>query len=186
MRSKHFFIGLASCVSVACAISTGCSSSSSDDSAAPPVDAGPDVTAMDAAPDVAKMDTGVVETGPEACAVDADLATLPVPDASIGDSGATAAECVSCVKVACPTLIATCQMSCECVTAFVDFEQCIGTGQALFGCATSTLGGAGIGETQLACALSCEDECGVGGGGPDGGDGAAADGDDGSTDAASE
>jgi hypothetical protein len=190
MRSNHFWIGMASTVSVACAIFAGCSSSSSSDDTAPPVDSGVDSTAADAAPDV-KADTGPVDTGPEACAVDADLSTLPVPDASIGDSGATAAECVACVKTACPTLLPTCQMTCGCVTAFVDFEQCIGSGMALIGCATSTLLGAntGITETQLACAFSCESECGIGGAttdAGDGGDGAASDGGDGSTDAAGE
>ena len=177
MRSKHFWMGLASSVSVACAIFAGCGSSSSG-GGTEPADSGADVTALDATPDVAH-DSAIVDAPPEAeaCAVDADLATLSVPDASLGDSGATAPECVSCVKTACPTLIGKCQMSCGCVTAFVDFEQCIGTGMALIGCATSTLLGAntGIMESDLACALSCETECGVGGGGPgdsgtDGGD----------------
>ncbi len=193
MRSKHFFIGLASCVSVACAIFAGCSSSSSDDTAAPGPDSGPDVTAVDAAPDVAK-DSAPVDTGPEACAVDADLATLPVPDASLGDSGATAPECVACVKTMCPALLPKCQASCACVTAFVSFEQCIATGESLITCATSDLlnGNAGLGESDLIpCALGCETPCGVTNPTPDGGgdgstDGAAADGDDGSADAAGE
>ncbi len=191
MRSNHFWIGMASTVSVACAIFAGCGSSSSGPDT-PAVDSGADVTAMDAAPDTAKADTGIVDSGPEACAVDADLATLPVPDASLNDAGATAAGCVACVNQMCPTLLSKCQMSCGCVTAFVQFETCIGQpGAMLLTCASPLLtGDTGLMTGDVTCALGCEPACGAATTPPtdggDGGDGATADGDDGSTDAAGE
>lgn len=190
MRSNHFWIGMASTVSVACAIFAGCSSSSSSDDTAPPVDSGVDSTAVDAAPDV-KPDTAIVDSAAEACPVDANLSTLPVPDASLGDAGATAAGCVACVKVACPNLLPKCQMTCGCVEAFVMFESCVGNGGQLISCAEPLLtGDTGLMQNDVLCAADCLPECGQGtlpgDGGTDGGDGAAADGDDGSTDAAGE
>jgi hypothetical protein len=173
MRSRHFWMGLASTVSVTCAIFVGCGGSSSDDSAVNTPDTGPDVTAMDAAPDTAKLDTGIVETGPEACSVDADLATLPVPDAALGDSGATAPECVSCVKSACPGLLPKCQMTCDCVTAFVSFEACVGMGTSVTTCATTILlnSDTGLMLQDVECALGCEASCGIATPTTDGGDG---------------
>src|ERR1700733_16000754 len=65
MRSNHLWIGMASTVSVACAIFAGCGSSSSGTDT-PAVDSGADGTAMDAAPDVKADTSPIVDSGPEA------------------------------------------------------------------------------------------------------------------------
>lgn len=174
MRAMRIFLGFATSAALAGAFAAGCGSSSSP---ATPVDSGTmqDVTMeampqMEAAPPEAGPD--VVEAGPDVCVPDASLSSLQVPDASLNDSGATAAGCVACLGVACPALVAQCNQSCACVAAIQQFGTCIAGGGTFQSCAISDL--ANIGTTgvdaSVTCAIGCATSCGVtlptGDGGP--------------------
>jgi hypothetical protein len=106
--------------------------------------------APEAAPDV--MEAAV----DAACVPDADITKLPVPDASIGDAGATAEGCFSCIEQACPTVIAQCNMSCACVAAFEAFDTCLAGGGGLLTCVGSNFVNVpGISPQSFFCAAGC-------------------------------
>jgi hypothetical protein len=184
MRASQVLLGLATASAVVAAIATGCGGSSSGNTE---TDSGTDATndvAHEAAPVEAAAETGPSDAASEACAVDADLSTIPVPDASLGDSGQTAAGCVTCVEAACPNLISQCNASCTCKTAFVTFEGCVAAGGSLTSCGLALAQSAGLSITDVACAAGCATPCGVtlpgGDGGHEGGGG------DGATDGPAE
>jgi hypothetical protein len=124
----------------------------------------------------------VVDSGPAVCVPDATLASIPVPDASLNEAGATAAGCVQCISQtqACQPLVMQCNQNCACIAAFQMFSQCLGSpGGSLFSCGQDllSLSGAGIDAGTTACIASCAIACGYtlptgdGGHPGDGGDG---------------
>jgi hypothetical protein len=181
MRASQWVLGLATASAIVAAIASGCGGSSTGSTS---TDSGTDATndvAHEAAPvDAAPPDTGPSDAASEACAVDADLSTIPVPDASLGDAGQTAAGCVTCVQAACPNLVSQCNASCACKTAFVAFEACVASGTSLQTCAVALASSAGLPITDFACAVGCATPCGVAlpagdGGGNEGGQDGASD-----------
>jgi hypothetical protein len=181
MRATRWLLGLSTSFAVVACVASGCSSGST---AAPAIDSG---AAQDVTTDVeveAAVEAAVESAAPEAavdaaCVPDANLSSLTVPDASIGDSGVDVAACLSCFESSCPMIVATCNQSCACVSAVQTFATCIGTpGSSLLSCASGLMSIPGVGVTQLACALGCTTVCGVslptGDGGK--GDGATGDG----------
>ncbi|HEY8038577.1 MAG TPA: hypothetical protein VIF15_02235 [Polyangiaceae bacterium] len=182
MRASQWLLGLATASTILGAVASGCGGSSTDNG---PTDSGSDVT-LDVVSEPAVEAAAEASDAPdEACAVDADISTLPVPDASIGDSGKPVSGCVDCVKNACPNLIPKCNASCACKTAFVAFEACVGQGQSLLTCGGALVNAGGLTIADVTCAAACTGPCGVtlpseggseggeGGGGDGGGDGAA-------------
>jgi hypothetical protein len=173
MRAARWLLGSAAVSSLAIALAAGCGGGTNG--VAPIEEAGPDVVedvtmhdsaseaATDAKADVTDAKSATDAKGDAACVPDATVQSLQVPDASLGDSGATASTCFACFEKDCPTLIGTCNMSCACVDAFEQFELCVGAGQqGVEACAESSLLQIpGIGITQLACALPCASECGA-------------------------
>lgn len=174
MRAMRLFLGFSAATAFVGAIAAGCGSSSSPSN---PVDSGAGDVTMEATPPVeAAAETGpdVVETGPSVCVPDATLATIPIPDAALNDSGATAAGCVACLNQACPMLVAQCNQNCACIAAFEAFANCIASGTSNFQiCAVSDL--ANIGSTgvdaSVTCAIGCVTACGQMLPSGDGGDG---------------
>lgn len=161
MRASQWVLGLATASAMVAAIAVGCGGSTSGGNA---TDSGvADVTtekAVEAAVEAAS-EAGV-DAPPEACTSDVNITDLPIPDASIGETGATVAGCVSCVETACPSLPAVCDMTCGCPAAFIGFEQCLGAGGSILTCAGGLAEGAGIPLTSLACAAACSPQCGLG------------------------
>src|ERR1019366_4218808 len=102
----------------ACALAIGCGGSSSDDSAAN-VDSGSDVMQADtAAADVVTIiDAGRCDG--------ASLNDLSLPDASLGDSGASTATCVACMKSSCASDITSCNSDCVCKEGVDDALNCV-------------------------------------------------------------
>lgn len=164
MHAARWVLGLSATFSVFAAVAAGCGGGTSNST--PPADSGSgeDVTtdaapareaAVEAGPDV--MEATVPEAAPM-CVPDAQLMNLPVPDASLGDSGATAASCLSCFESSCPTIVAACNMDCACVAAYQQFGSCLATGAGLISCiGTSGLATSlpGVSLTDFACAAGC-------------------------------
>ena len=168
MRATRWLLGMGTAFSVLSAVAAGCGSSTTGSS--PAQDSGTDVTteaAMEAAAEAApEAGPDVAEAAVDApCVPDANITMLPVPDASFGDAGATAATCLSCFETNCMTIVTQCNMSCGCVSAFETFGTCLGAGGSLLTCggAFATNNGLGLGITSLACALGCAvpQTCGV-------------------------
>lgn len=137
---------------------SGCSSSSSDDSTAQP-DAAQDVTQKaDVGPDVVV----IVDAGPRCDG--ADLNNVSLPDASLGDSGATTGTCVACMQASCASQITKCDESCSCKAGVDDALTCVANAGTLD---TSCLGGlTGDPNAQnlgLCIYAACKNECGLGG-----------------------
>jgi hypothetical protein len=78
-------------------------------------------------------DSGSVEDG--GCVPGASLASLPVPNAPIGDAGVTVAECNHCVVVNCQTQLAGCNADCTCNSAAAGILPCLAAGTKFGECA---------------------------------------------------
>jgi hypothetical protein len=190
MRTMQWLVGLAAAGALSGLFVAGCG----DDTAAtpPPSDAGPadHTTPM---PEAAPMETGMgtdapsgddsaVDGGMEACVPDADLATVMLPDAAIGDSSATVPECFACIATQCPTELAACSGDCTCSAVAQTFIACISSGMPAYTCGAALLGNAGADPAATALANcvggpitgadagpGCLAQCGIGGGGGEGG-----------------
>jgi hypothetical protein len=159
---------------IVAAIASGCTASANGQA----VDSGLDGT------DDVSAETGTAETGfdaglppdatVEACTPDAALTSIPPPDASIGDSGATLAGCLTCMLAGCPTLVSECSASCVCNAAFLQFEGCAAGGTSPVTCATTLATQANLPVTDLVeCVMGCGLLCDaplLGDGGPAGSD----------------
>jgi len=171
MRAARLFLGLSASFAVIASVASGCGSSTSS---SPPVDSGTaeDVT-MEAAPMEAAVEAAA-EAAPEAavdagCVPDASLSSIPIPDAGFGDSGIDVMACFACVQTECPSVVATCNMSCACISAVEMAAKCLGSaGGSLLNCA-SDLSSAGISITSCPSVLGCAAACGVNLGGGDSG-----------------
>jgi hypothetical protein len=158
MHAARWLLGLSASFAAVAAVASGCGGNTSG--AAPIEDSGPDVT-MEAAPMEAAVEAAV-EAAPEAapvvdaaCVPDANINNLPIPDASFGDAGATAASCISCFRTSCPTLITMCNEECVCVAAFEEVASCLGMGGALETCGAPLLNVPGVSLSDLICAAGC-------------------------------
>ena len=139
-------------------LGAGCGGSS-DDSASN-ADASQDVTAKDTATqDVVQIvDAGRCD--------DADLNTLSLPDAALGDSGASVGTCLDCTRGSCETQISACNASCQCKNDIDDALNCIAQQGGLnASCAGGLLSGGDVPAQNLGQCLylSCQNECGLGG-----------------------
>jgi hypothetical protein len=111
----------------------------------------------DATADAATLsDTGLPDVGPDACAI-ADGA---VPDAPIGDTGATTASCLACIDASCATQAAACNGDCACASQAVAVFTCAAGGQSVAGCLASTPGGTAFDALAACVAFSCRTACG--------------------------
>lgn len=180
MRAARLLLGLSASFAVIASIAAGCGGGTTSN---PPADSGTtaDVT-MEAAPMEAAVEAAVEAAPVEAavadaaCVPDASLSSITIPDAGLADSGVNVGECLSCFETACPSIVASCDQSCVCVSAIETFAQCIGTpGSSLLGCAAGLESIPGVSITQLACALPCATPCGVSLTGDSGVDGATTD-----------
>jgi len=174
----RIFLVFAASSTLVGAIAAGCGSSSSPTQ---PVDSGTADVTMEAMP----MPEAAAETGPDVmdaammadvCVPDATLSTIPIPDASLNETGATAAGCVACLNTACPMLVAQCNQNCACIAAFESFAACIAAGTGFQTCAFSDLANistTGV-DASVTCAIGCAIPCGYtlptgDGGHPEGG-----------------
>jgi hypothetical protein len=187
MRTIKWLVGFAVAGTTAGMIASGCSG---DDNVAPSQDSGSDHTTADTgAPPEAAAEAGVDSGGPDApaCMTDADLSTLNVPDAEIGDSGAFAPVCYSCIETTCAAALAACSADCVCNVGVQMFIACVATpGMNAISCGTALATSGNANAAALEACVGgpiaqgpppgCLNECGVNlGGGPEGGppDGAA-------------
>jgi hypothetical protein len=184
MRAMQWALGLGAALTMGGALATGCGSSDNNN---PPADSGGDVVtdhSIDVAADVGN--DAPADAAGEACAVDADITSYPIPDGDIPDTNLPISGCVTCFENACPAAVTMCDMSCSCKVAFAQFEMCFAQGMSLITCGQILLN-AGISIQMLTCALPCASSCGVmpgmDGGGDSGGDASVDSGDDGPADA---
>jgi hypothetical protein len=178
MRASQWLLGLATTMAIAGAAASGCGGSSSSggtDSGAADVTTDHVEAAVEAAPEAAPMDSAP-ETA--ACvAVDADLTTLPVPDASLADGGVNIATCVSCLRANCHSELEACNTDCVCIDTIVN---CVAGGAVSFSCIPSgaltdpALQSLGL-CIETACASSCTPPKAPTDGGDGGGDGSMGD-----------
>jgi hypothetical protein len=194
MRASQWLLGFATAGAVVGMVAAGCGGSSSNNE---PTDSGTDVSVdQGAAPETgpeAAVEAGPMDTGSMACMVDADLTMIMVPDASIGDSGATTEGCYSCLNTTCSAQIAACNADCACKTEIINFLGCIGAGGTLITCGagllqsdstTQQLGACAAGPALGGSGPGCLKQCGVSGPPPTGDAGTdAGGGDSGSQDA---
>jgi hypothetical protein len=121
-------------------------------------------------PDTNVPDTNPADTGP-AC-VDADLTTLNVPDAAIGDSGYSTGTCLACAQTSCGPDLTACNNDCTCRDALVCvYQHCAADFGNTTQLATCAIGnGCVTSFTQLQGPLgtfaqciggSCGRECGI-------------------------
>jgi hypothetical protein len=184
MRASQWLLGLAAASStIVAAVAAGCGGSSNNGS--PAKDAAVDVKAdvVEAAPTVEASVDAAEET---ACEVDADISTLNVPDASIGDSGVSAEACYSCIQTTCGAALTACNTDCSCKSGALTLFQCLGTGGSIASCLAplvsditdpyvEELGACLLGSSSsLGTGAGCVAQCGASGllGGGDGGDAA--------------
>jgi hypothetical protein len=158
MRAKHWFLGIAAACVVAGLIAGGCGGSSSENA---PEDAGVDVTApVDAyvVPDVG-VDAHDASTGVDACMVDADLNTIDIPDAEIGDSGYTTDDCIACARAKCGALVLACNADCSCKSALIAFYDCIRAPGGSLSTCSAPLFAAGGNAISLGSCVAISPEC---------------------------
>jgi hypothetical protein len=174
MRASGWLLGVAVVCATVGMVGAGCGGSSQES----PSDAGSaDATRDQGAPETGMpeaamdaMDAAAMDSG-MACAVDADLTTAMVPDASIGDSGATTETCYACIESNCGSQLADCNADCTCKTNILGFVQCVGSGGSLTACgsglalsgdpATTALGRCVAGPLLGGSGPGCLQPCGV-------------------------
>jgi hypothetical protein len=178
MRAARLFLGVSASFAVIASVASGCGSSSSSP---PPVDSGAaeDVT-MEAAPAEAAAEAAVEAAAPEAavdaaCVPDANLSSIPIPDAGI-DSGINVTACIGCIQTnsLCTPIVTACNTSCACISAIEAFANCLEQPGAsaetclLSNLATASIPGVTTSEEE-ACGIACAATCGVSLGGGDSG-----------------
>jgi hypothetical protein len=160
MHAARWLFALSASFSAVAAVAAGCGGGTNG---AAPLDSGStqDVTTevgptMEAAVEAAPvMEAGTPEAAPM-CVPDAMISTLPVPDASFGDSGATAATCLACFETSCPAIVTACNMDCACISAYETFSSCLAGGGGITSCiGTFATAVPGVSITQFACAFGC-------------------------------
>jgi hypothetical protein len=114
----------------------------------------------DSAPDVK------AEAASQPVCADASIDDLPIPDASVGDSGLNTNVCFACLKTTCGNELAACNSNCDCRDVVVNFLTCAATmPQAAQMCAIKSFGAAtgdaaGLSRNLGQCAfLGCQAEC---------------------------
>jgi hypothetical protein len=119
------------------------------------------------------MEASVPETSADAsaeadavplyCLIDADISNLQLPDAALGEAGASVAGCYACIQNACGTQIQACAGDCSCKETVVSFVECIGLGGAITNCLSklSTTDPATISFSTCLITSGCNAACGV-------------------------
>jgi hypothetical protein len=108
---------------------------------------------------------------PPPCLGDAGLYGLDIPDSGIGNTGATLAECYSCLESTCPMQFMACNTDCTCQKGVLEFFQCLASGTPTLSCGMSLQGmGGPAGSALVQCAAApllggpgpgCLSQCGV-------------------------
>jgi hypothetical protein len=110
---------------------------------------------------------------PPSCLPDGGLLTLDVPDAAIGDSGATLPECYACFESTCPSQLEACNTDCICTKGLFGFLQCVAGGGTTVNCGAMFAGTDPIAQSLTQCVAGpllggmgpgCLEPCGAGGG----------------------
>ncbi len=115
----------------------------------------------------ASLDSPILDAPVEACAIDASLESLPVPDAALGTSSVGA--CLDCAKAACNSQIETCNADCACKEALVDVIECVAGGATFLSCAALAATEPNALNLGVCIDESCPVACGIKTGTPEGG-----------------
>jgi hypothetical protein len=83
--------------------------------------------------------------------IDADLTTLAIPDAAIGDAGLTVLSCYTCLVNQCRMQLATCDVDRTCNPAVATIPGCLATGMSRIGECAAVLQGNAAGGGVLGC-----------------------------------
>jgi hypothetical protein len=162
MRASQWLLGLATSFAIVATVASGCGGSTNGTT---PLDSGaPDVTTdhvAEAATPEAASEAAPQDTGSDACAIDASLSDIP--DAAIGDAGATTETCFSCIQTNCGSELTACNADCTCKTDVATLITCIASGAGAETCGAGVLGGNDTAATAL---LECIAGPLLGGSGP--------------------
>jgi hypothetical protein len=66
------------------------------------------------------------------CPAGKDITTIALPEAPIGDAGATVSGCIACAKSSCSAQLAACNAECTCESSVPAFAECLATGMYTF------------------------------------------------------
>jgi hypothetical protein len=166
MKLRHWMLALSSCLMITGAVASGCGSTEPSGGITSFDAGGTDVATGDTSTrDVTSRDAPT-EGSVNTCQKDADFTQIPVPDASIGDAGANAGVCVSCVRTTCQTEANACAADCDCNNAVLGFIACIGNGGAITTCGAVLLqlpqASQAMGQALAICVYQgCRQACGV-------------------------
>jgi hypothetical protein len=166
MHTRYWLMSACLGLSIAGLAAQGCGSTTTT----VPPDAGPadsgasDSKAADSAPlDSTTIDTAVADTAPPACAIEASIETINIPDASLG-TDASVGTCLGCAKANCGMQEMTCDMDCSCKEALSNVLMCIAAKTSpILTCAemaATNTNALSLGECLIA---NCEPSCGVSG-----------------------
>jgi hypothetical protein len=87
---------------------------------------------------------------------------LDVPDAAIGDSGATIPGCYACFEVRCMSQFAACNADCACAKSLYGFSECVNAGGSALNCGAMFMMGSPNAALLANCAASnCQLQCGL-------------------------
>jgi hypothetical protein len=207
MHASRWVLAIAAS-SLAPAIAVGCGGTTSGSSPADAATAdatadqatavGPEAASPEAPGEATSPEAASPEAAPEAasgappedasCALDANIATLSIPDAAIGDTGASTGGCLSCIQSRCGAEVAACDSDCTCKADVVAFLACVALGGSVTTCGLPLVSGSSAGFPLAQCAggsalggagAGCVTVCGASGlvsgmpteGGTDGGSG---------------
>jgi hypothetical protein len=96
------------------------------------------------------------------CTTGKDITMIALPEAAIGDAGATVSGCLACAKASCQVQVAACNGECACESSAPAFVECLATGMyTLDQCAeffSFWLDMAGV-QLPLCLSQSCASQC---------------------------
>lgn len=123
---------------------------------APRPEAGPDATAEAAA----EAGNPTPEAG---SGLDLDACSLPdggIPDAAIGDTGATTSSCLNCINTSCGTEATACNGDCLCASQVISVFECTAGGQSIATC-LATAPNPKVLALGVCVEISCRPPCGL-------------------------
>jgi hypothetical protein len=96
------------------------------------------------------------------CTTGKDITMIALPEAGIGDAGATVSGCIACAKASCQAQVAACNGECGCESSAPAFVECLATGTYSFGQCTDFftfwIDPAGT-QLPLCLTQSCASQC---------------------------
>jgi hypothetical protein len=101
-------------------------------------------------------DVSVADVAGDVCILDAN-----VPDAPLGDAGATTGSCIACLNTSCGPPLTACTSDCACPGQVATLFTCLSGGGLLVTCLAATPAGPATALAACAANSSCLTPCGL-------------------------